>query len=306
VLDMVVPAIGYWWCRPPVSYEKFAWEDVRWLLRFGAPIWLAGFLSNVFVLDNFLVGTLCGVEAVGLYALAFTLARLPVQVIAHAVTKGAFPAYSVHQGDPLKAGRLFTLAYTAVVWGLVPLAVLAALLAPEVVQLTVGAKWVPMIPAFRWLCVFTVLRGVQDLTVDFFVSQGKAVWFRNVLALEAVALLLVGPLAAWRGGPVGMAIAVDVMLCVGVPYLVGHLRQLVSLKYRTVWVLPLMASVTATVVIGIAASWLQTWPMAWRLVIELLIGLAAVLGVWGTFGRAQWRQVQTGIRNLWEGRGTLA
>ncbi len=309
VLDMVVPALGYWWCRPSREFGRVAWgeiwEGMRWLLRFGAPLWMAGLLSNVFVLDNFLVGTFRGVEALGFYALAFTLARLPVQFIAHAVTKGTFPAFSTHQRDRARLNALFTLTYTIVVWGLVPLAALAAVAAPELVQLTIGAKWIPLIPVFRWLCVFTVLRGVQDLTVDFFVSQGKTAWFRNVLGLEAVVLVLIGPLSAWRWGPVGMAIAVDVMLGCGLPYLISHLRHVVGSGYWSAWRTPLIASLAGALAASGVVVWWPGRPLAWILGAKLLIGTGVLGTVWWLLGRDQWQALRQGLKNLWRGEEVL-
>jgi len=302
VLDMVLPAIGFWWRRPVAFAARPSWADVRWLFAFSAPLWVAAWLSLIcYSAGHGFVGSLAGTVALGSYALAFTFARLPVQLITHALSRAMFPAYAKFQHDREALAGLLAVAIRCLCWSLMPVAVVAAGLAPEAMRLVLGPKWDAAVPVFQSLCVFTVFRGLQDHAIDFFNAQGQTHWFRRLMSVEALVLLLVGPWMTRRYGAVGMAWAINLMMAVGMGWVIASLQ---SMTARGLWqMMRLPVAISALIGVLVAATGLYLTAAPW-LVLLAKLGVAVGVGgfsVW-RLGRDELRALWSDVRELWDGQ----
>lgn len=303
LLDMLVPAIGFWLRQPPKLGVWFSFEDIRWLFHFSVPLWVATGLSLVcYSTGHALLGKYSGTTAVGYYALAFTFARTPVQLITHAISRAAFPAYAKFQQNPQALSRLLRLAVELLCWCLIPVAVLAAALAPEAVRLVLGPSWIGAVGVFQSFCLFTVLRGLQDHAIDFFNSQGRTTWFRNLMAWEAVLLLAMGFWVAARFGAIGMAWAVNLMMLGGLPWVAHSLQESAKADFWSMARLPLVVGgVMAVMLFGLPWSKASS-SVAVVFALKLVAALLTATTATRLLAAGQVVRLRDECRLLWKGQ----
>lgn len=226
----IIYALGMWWLgRGPV---RDSWHEgwrvarplARRLLRFGAA-WGLGSVALVVIgqLDNFLIGTIIGLDELGYYDRAYRIALWPSVLVAGIVSRTSYVAYARLQADPDRLTRAATLTLWFTVRAIVPvgLALLAA--APSVVELLYGPRWAPAALFVRALLVVVVLRPVFEELAALLGAIGRPRLAAIAAWSGALTLLGLGaPLTAAAGG-VGAAVAV------GLAYLVATL-----VAYRSV------------------------------------------------------------------------
>lgn len=103
--------------------------------------------------DNLIVGGVLGSAALGFYSRAFRLASLVTNFFADTSNAVIFPVVLRARDD---LDRLFkTLAAGLALLSAVtlPLSAVAAVLAPEVIEVMMGRRWLPVTVAFRWLAI---------------------------------------------------------------------------------------------------------------------------------------------------------
>jgi len=303
LIDMLLPALGFWWRRPIHLEASPSREDFRWFFQFSWPLWMAGGLSIIcYAGSHVIVGSVLGNTMLGLYALAFTLARLPVQLITHAISRATFPAYAKFQGDPVTVTRLYQLVMSLLCWFVFPLATLAAVLAPEAIRWGLGEPWVGAVPLFQSLCLFTALLSIQEYAIGFFNAHGRTVWFRNLMTWETIVLFVFASGLILRHGALGMVWAINGMLLCGVPYALFYVRRLIGIV--PLWPLarlPLLISVLMGGATLLLQEGIATWPVPARLVVKAAAGLLVGGSTGWALGRARLTVLRQGLQSLWRG-----
>jgi O-antigen/teichoic acid export membrane protein len=108
------------------------------------------------------------------------------------------------------------------------LAGLLALVAPEFIRLLLGAKWLPMLNAFRLMLVFTMLDPLRATVSYLFVAVGRPELNTRVRAVQVVLLVaglfLLGP----RLGITGVALTVTTMVALGMAMQFWNARRYVD------------------------------------------------------------------------------
>ena len=191
---------------------RYDGQLARELMAYGR--YITGFTILQFIsseLDNIVVGKVLGFQALGYYGIAFRLANLPATHIQRVAALVIFPAYSSLQ-DNLDKLRAAYLTVLRAVGGLaIPAAVGLGVLAPEVMRIVYGERWLPAAPALRLLAIYGLARSIVGLTgnlhnavgkphVSFYLTAGKfvltaasiyhmTVWY----GIEGTALAVSGP-----------------------------------------------------------------------------------------------------------------
>lgn len=197
--------------RPKLRFNK---QLAKELFHYGKFITGAGiviFLTNQ--IDNALIGKVLGMEALGYYVLACGLANLPATSITNVLSPVMFPAYSKLQNDlpSLRHAYLKVLRMTAIIS--IPAATGMAILAPEIVMVLYGEKWMPMVPALQILCIFGAIKSIAATTGPVFNALGKP---KIPFYLVSFRLILIGALIyplTVTYGIVGTALAVTLPMC---------------------------------------------------------------------------------------------
>jgi lipopolysaccharide exporter len=205
--------------RPQLRFDR---GRARELFGFGKFLTASTIVNYVLTQgDDAYVGKVLGSDALGFYGLAYRLSNLPATSISHVLNRVTLPAYSAiqHDLDRLRTTYLRILKLTALV--VFPMAAGLFGLAPLVVGVLYGEKWLPMVPAFQILCLFGLERSIGSASSPIFLALGRPKLGLQVISVKLVVMVLcIVPLTA-RYGIVGTSLAVTLsaiaVQCVVIP-----------------------------------------------------------------------------------------
>lgn len=178
------------------------------LLQFGMTVAGLSLLNYwAYSVDNLVVGRTLGAAALGVYAMAFTLAIMPVGQLSGLASSVAFPSFSAIQEDRerLTGAYLRCLRWSAALT--FPFCALMIALSPQVIAVFLGAKWAAAALPLRLLLVVAAARSLYTFTGAVLRAVGKPqieLLLQAMLFAGVAAAALIGS----RGGIVGVAAAV--------------------------------------------------------------------------------------------------
>jgi len=157
--------------RPRLRFDK---GKALELIDFGR--WVLGSSIVVFLAtqgDDIFLGKVLGAGALGLYQLAYRISNVTTTEITHVIGHVTLPSYSKLQDDADRLKEAFSKVLNAVMALTIPITVGVFILAPDFVQVFLGSKWAPMIPALRILSVAGFLRATSATGGPLFRAVGK-------------------------------------------------------------------------------------------------------------------------------------
>jgi O-antigen/teichoic acid export membrane protein len=212
VLQFGILAVGVQLLTPmrPRLRLRMDWAVVRKLLGYGKFIGLATIV--MFALNQaggVSVGSLAGADALGAYALAFTLVNVVPTFLGQTLGKVFFPLYASvrHSNERLMAAYDNAGHFTGVV--MFPVTGLLLTVGPDALVYVFGEAWEPAGTLIRVLAVWGLCRAVSNANVQLLNATGRpnlTLW-NSVVAL-VVPLVLLWPASAY--GAVGIAVAFTV------------------------------------------------------------------------------------------------
>lgn len=184
--------------RPRFSRE---WARMRRLLHFGKWVSGARALMHLSVTaDAFIVGSLLGTRALGLYQFAYRVAELPVVTFTRAVGIVALPGFSERQGRPIELRQAYRAALRLALGINCTFALGVLLFGGVAVEWLIGAQWLPAVPVVRILSAAMVFRAVLIVSSQFFdAARQPRLTVRANLVRLSVLLVTIGPLASVFG-----------------------------------------------------------------------------------------------------------
>jgi O-antigen/teichoic acid export membrane protein len=256
---------------------------IRSMIRFGGTITLNSVV--VYVAYNFekmLLGRLWGAEAVGIYGRAYQLINIPTDNLNSAVGGVAFSALSRIQGDSNRLKTYFLKGYSVVLALTVPITIVCALFADDLIDVLLGPKWTDATAIFRLLAPTILIFALINPLSWLLLSAGLVRRSLNI-ALVIAPLVITGYVIGLPYGPKGVAFAYSAVMTL---WVVPHIAWCV---YGTVVSFrDMVVAVSRPVLAGFAAAgfafgvqllygpWLSPLP---RLVLGVTILLGAYLGV---------------------------
>lgn len=209
--------LGLWVFRPWKLRLQFNKEIAKWFLRFGFYLWIGAMVTFIlFQYSDFVVGTLLGAATLGFYAKALKFAELPNSMVTSVISRVALPTYSKLQGDKAKLQGSFNLVLRNVVRISLPLTLVLFFTAREFTLVLIGEKWLPMVPIFKFLILYSFLRAIFDDAGAFLTAIGRPKIVSKYISLQAIVLLGLSPLMVSVFGVNGAAIGLDVVMLLGV------------------------------------------------------------------------------------------
>ena len=200
--------IGINCLSPFLRWPDFSLQGMRSLLQFGGNFtavqvfWM--FLSQV---DVLICAKWLGNEVLGFYSVAMQLASLPSQRISGLVNQVAFPSFSRMQADLGRVGghvltgvRLLSFVSFPMLWGM-------SSVAPEIVEVVLGDKWLLSTLPLQVLTLVIPLRIVGNFVATAVQGLGRSdIVLRSVVwaSLLMPPVFLVG-VVGW--GLVGLSMA---------------------------------------------------------------------------------------------------
>jgi O-antigen/teichoic acid export membrane protein len=190
----------------------FRWKDLDGFLRFG--LYQLGERTGYYLaqkVDQVLIGATLGASALGMYSFAWNIAGQPLTRINPILTKVAFPIFSKAQDNMPKMRRGY-LRLTSVVTAVnAPLLVGLLVVAPIVIPLVYGEKWLQSVTVIQWLCIVGLLRSIGNPVGCIVYAKGmvdRSFWWQMSTMMASVPFVYFG--AKWMG-IVGVAQGLSVL-----------------------------------------------------------------------------------------------
>lgn len=190
--------------RPRLSFAKIPeiWSFSLWILVKSIGYYLNGRV------DQIAVGGVAGTSAMGRYAVAADVAASPSEEVIGPMGTALYPVMARYQNNRPQLRRIYlqVLSWTTIICASTSVGV--ALVAPEMVRLILGSKWLSVIPLMVWLALDAGLMGLRAGAFALMDVVGlpqigaRMIWLR-VFILAAV----VFPVAYLTGNPVAIAAA---------------------------------------------------------------------------------------------------
>lgn len=230
-------------------------------------------------LDNLAIGKLLGMEALGYYVVAYTLANIPSTYLSAVLAKVLFPMFSKLQSDKVGLGVEYGRGIRLVSALAVPVSVGIAVLAPEIVTALYGARWAPAAAPLQVLAGFGCFRALWMLNGYLYNAIGKphVDFYLSLVRLIAMTALLY-PLTVTYG-IVGASLAVTAPMAAQFGVGVFLSRRLIGVPIATV-VRPFAVSIGQAVVLAtvlISAKLIVTSDPVIGLAVLILLGACAFL-----------------------------
>jgi PST family polysaccharide transporter len=251
------------------------WHDVRPLLGFGAWYSLSQ-LGNWFALnnDNLISVRLLGTEALGVYNQAYMLMARPADVIGSAVDKVLFPAMARVREDGERLRNAYVRSVSLIALITIPIAVFVGVLAPEIIHILLGPKWLGVVLPLQVLSLALLPRASYKVSGSLTRATGDVsggAWRQWLYAGEVVVACGIGA----RFGITGVAAGATVAIYLHFLVMLHFSGRVASGLARSVLVMYLKHLPVAVVSFGAAESVaLLMRPLGWSVVTVLTASAA--------------------------------
>ena len=180
-----------------VSYILFPWRPkikidfslLKLLACFSGSIVAINIMNYFFSnFDQGVIGKLLGLEPLGFYARGYFLAMVPVAYLANVISPVFMPAFRNLMADPGRLRKAFLKSFLIYACGFAALGVLLFVFSKEIILIVYGEKWLPLLPVFRILLIFGMLKGIMTVCPAVFFLKNKPWLITLSAAVMAVTL----------------------------------------------------------------------------------------------------------------------
>lgn len=191
--------------RPRFRFDPVVARELFSYGKFMTGLAVVVFLTNQ--LDSAMIGKLLGMEALGFYTVAYTLANIPSTNLSKVIAKVLFPMFSKLQADLVQLRVEYVRGVRLVVAVVVPISVGIVVLAHDIVTALYGAKWAAAAVPLQILAIFGCFQALWMLNgylynaigkphIDFYMNTSRLVFVLGLLYPLTISYGLVGASAA--------------------------------------------------------------------------------------------------------------
>ncbi len=189
--------------RPRLSLK--AWNRIA---GFSAWTWVVGILMRIEErADNVVVGHYLGTEAAGMLSVGSEIGRLPTTELLEPLNRALFPGFAEALEAKATKTALFLETIGLGVLAALPAGVGISMVAHPMVNVTLGARWVQVVPLIEIVAPVTTASIFGIVGSTLLVAHGlmrQTVIITAAATISRVVLLILG---VWMYGLVGAAIA---------------------------------------------------------------------------------------------------
>ncbi|MDJ0843608.1 MOP flippase family protein [Crocosphaera sp.] len=234
---------------------RFSPTHFRHIFSFGISILGFNFISffNNRV-NDFLIGYFLNPVVLGYYTIAYRLLKVMMDLLVKTTTNVALPTFSRLRTDLDKFRQTFytVTQLTSVI--AFPCFFGMAILAPELIKVLFGEKWLPVIPLIQILTVMGLFRSVSFFKSSVIISMGKPTW-SLYLKIVGVILNFILFAIAYRWGIIAVTMAYTVRTIIVFPigqWAVSLLIKTPMATYLSQFISPLLSAIIMSIgLIGI-------------------------------------------------------
>lgn len=204
IVSQVAGTTLTWMARP----GRFAMPTVAGLqgvLSFSTHVLVGRLAWYVYTnADFFVAGLVFGKATLGAYTLAWQFASIPIEKVSGLVARVTPAIFAKAQDDNATLRRLLLNITEGLGFVTLPLTIGLALVAPELVRLLLGEKWLAAIGPLQLLALYASYRSLVTVLPQILTVKGDARWSMWLGVWTAIALPA-GFAVGSRFGPTGIA-----------------------------------------------------------------------------------------------------
>ena len=268
---LVIAACGW---RPGLGVTREQFGDI---LAFGARLAGAGIVRSLSpVLNRAIVGRMLSGPALGMYAMADSIASGPNQVSSAVIQQLSLPVFSRLQtnDEQLRSYFLRITKYLFVI--AIPVQVGIALVAPDLVPVLLGPQWQSMVGLLQILSLGAIFYVVTLPGISVLVARGRpatVLRFNTASTLLLAASVLGGSFFGLIGVGLAWLVAFAALRLVLLSLVLRELRMPVR-EYARGALAPAIATVLMVPVVLVVAAELIHRGAAERLILQVVLGAA--------------------------------
>jgi len=219
--------------RPAPLKLKWEWQALRELLWFGGGYTL-GRIANQCASegDKLVVGRSLGPAALGVYGRAFQLMAVPADVLGDILDNVLFPTMARAQEDSKRLGSAYRRGVSLMALVMLPTGIAFYLLAPQIVQVTLGSKWSAAVVPFQILALGLLFR--TSCRMSDALARARGLVYGRAWRQALYAAGIIG--GAWLGqswGVSGSAVGVLIALCINFFLMAQLSLKIVDIGWRS-------------------------------------------------------------------------
>ncbi len=270
-----------WWAsnwRPGFKVSRRHFQD---LFSFGINIVGINILNFINRRsDDLLIGYFLGPVALGYYNIGYRILLVMTRLLTSTLQSSALPILSRMQEEPQKIRSAFYKITQLSLFLAFPVFLALAALAPELIKVFFGEKWLPSVPVMQILCVIGILHASAYLNGGIMIAMGKPSWKLRINCLDAVANFIAF-LIAVQWGIVAVAIAYVIRGFLFMPIGIFAVHKLINIRYSLYlrqYMSPFLgASLMVAITLSVKYLLTDAISLSGLLVINVLLGTIVYL-----------------------------
>jgi len=277
IVTALIAIVGiYLWS--PVWKPRFAWKlaEVKYFLTFGRKTLLAIVLGNgLDRFDDIWAGFFLGDRSLAFYSKAYAFALMPGRIIGDQINSVIRGSYAELKEKRESLSKAFSLANEVMIRSGFFLAGVLFLIAPDLIRELLGEKWLPLVLPFQLMLVYTLFNPLKTSIGGLFVAVGRPETIVRARAVQLAIMLLGLFTLGFRYGVTGVALAVDLMLVLGLVLQLLLARDHVDYSWKEMFLNPSLSLLGGLLLCLAVSGWIQP---ASRWGVILYSSLAFTLG----------------------------
>ncbi len=173
---------------PTLVFEKDKAQEVvnrgKWMT--GAGIFQYLFREG----DDAVVGRLLGGTALGYYQMAYKIATLPISEVADVFAKVTLPIYVKMSNDKTRLRKAFLQTTMVVSAFSLMFGAVLIIFAHPIVNILLGKKWLPAVPALRIVSVYAIIRAVIQPAFTLLLALNKQEKVTTITLVGIIAMFI--------------------------------------------------------------------------------------------------------------------
>ncbi len=211
---------------PTISFER---KQVSHVFHRGKWVTLTGVFNYLFQNgDKIVVGKLLGTASLGLYQMAYNISIIPITEIADVFSKVSFPLYTKISSDPNLLKQTFKNNFIAISLLSVLFGSFLFIFADLLIHLTLGEKWVGIIPVLRVLSIFGIIRAIESIPFSFFLAFRKQEYITLITLVSIFGFLISILPFVMAFGIVGAALSATFGSIISLPFVWYYTKKILK------------------------------------------------------------------------------
>lgn len=221
---------------------KYSVSTIKYFLRYGGKNLIGQLFTNTIDrIDELWISLFIGNQPLGYYSKAYILAGYPGSLLASSIgniTLGSFAELADNKNtlsDAFNKTISFLVRASFLIGGVL------VLVAPELILIFLGQKWLPMLSTFRIMLPYALLDPILITIFYLFNAVGKPEKIIKIRAIQLGSMVFNIFIFGSLFGIEGVAISVDMMMLVGFIFVFLYLREHVDFSIKSLLLAPSIA-----------------------------------------------------------------